>query len=118
MQFLQRYRWPGNVRELANSIERAVILCRGPVLLPDAFDEQFADPAGVRMPKPAAAGVTSRESGEAELYDLDRIERQAIDRALIATSGNRTRAAKLLGISERTLRNKLNAPRAEITSDT
>jgi DNA-binding NtrC family response regulator len=116
IQYLQRYRWPGNVRELANSIERAVILCRGPVLMPSAFEEHFADPGGVRMPEPGAAMAT-RENGEAELYDLDQIERQAIERALIATGGNRTKAAKLLGISERTLRNKLNVPRAEITSD-
>jgi DNA-binding NtrC family response regulator len=45
-------------------------------------------------------------------YNLDVIERLAIERALAATGGNRTRAARLLGISERTLRNKLNAPRA------
>ena len=50
------------------------------------------------------------------LFDLDQIERQAIERALIATGGNRTKAAKLLGISERTLRNKLNVPRAAIVS--
>ena len=45
-------------------------------------------------------------------YNLDAIERMAIDRALAATGGNRTRAARLLGISERTLRNKLNTPRS------
>ncbi|MEO7986207.1 MAG: helix-turn-helix domain-containing protein [Gemmatimonadales bacterium] len=51
-------------------------------------------------------------------FDLDVIERRAIERALIATGGNRTRAAKLLGISERTLPNKLNVPRAEVPSGT
>jgi DNA-binding NtrC family response regulator len=44
-------------------------------------------------------------------YNLDALERLAIERALAATGGNRTRAARLLGISERTLRNKLNTPR-------
>jgi len=48
---------------------------------------------------------------------LEEIERRAIERALEATGGNRTRAAKLLGISERTLRNRLNTPRA-VTSET
>ena len=43
-----------------------------------------------------------------DAFNLNGIERQTIDRALAATGGNRTRAAKLLGISERTLRNKLN----------
>jgi DNA-binding protein Fis len=46
------------------------------------------------------------------VYNLDELERRAIERALQATGGNRTRAAKLLGISERTLRNKLNGPKA------
>ncbi len=45
------------------------------------------------------------------VFNLDELERKAIDRALQATGGNRTRAAKLLGISERTLRNKLNGPK-------
>jgi DNA-binding NtrC family response regulator len=48
---------------------------------------------------------------------LEEIERRAIERALEATGGNRTRAAKLLGISERTLRSRLNTPRA-VTSET
>jgi DNA-binding NtrC family response regulator len=46
-------------------------------------------------------------------FNLDELERHAIQRALVATGGNRTRAAKLLGISERTLRNKLNGPKEE-----
>ena len=47
-----------------------------------------------------------------QAYNLEAVERLAIERALAATGGNRTRAARLLGISERTLRNKLNTPRA------
>ena len=60
----------------------------------------------------------ARRTGKAirQVFDLDQIERQAIERALIATGGNRTKAAKLLGISERTLRNKLNVPRTAIVS--
>jgi DNA-binding NtrC family response regulator len=103
IQLLQRYSWPGNVRELANAIERAVILSRGTVLQPAAFDQHL------------------REGGnpaDAQLFDLDEIERRAIDRALKATGGNRTRAAKLLGISERTLRNKLNGPKADAATGT
>jgi len=45
------------------------------------------------------------------VFDLDELERRAIERALAATGGNRTRAARLLGISERTLRNRLNQPK-------
>lgn len=122
---LQRHRWPGNVRELANAIERAVILSRGPVLLPSAFEEHLVEAdarkAGAEGRHPrvdALQPITAvpAEGGE-EPFDLDAIERRAIERALIATGGNRTRAAKLLGISERTLRNKLNVPRAEVGTE-
>ncbi|HEU4525200.1 MAG TPA: sigma-54 dependent transcriptional regulator [Gemmatimonadales bacterium] len=96
LDVLQRYPWPGNVRELANAVERAALLCRGSVLRPGDLDRSILQGVGV------AAGD----------YDLETVERLAIERALAATGGNRTRAARLLGISERTLRNKLNAPRA------
>lgn len=114
VQLLQGYGWPGNVRELANAIERAVILCRGNVLLPSAFDDQLRHPGGP-VTLPAAAVSNVAEAGtpaapEPLTFDLDELERRAIVRALEATGGHRTRAAKLLGISERTLRNKLNSP--------
>ena len=117
IQLLQRYSWPGNVRELANAIERAVILSRGTVLQPSAFDEHLREKNGFVPSAAAPAGPpgtpgASSQASEQMPFDLDEIERRAIDRALEATGGNRTRAAKLLGISERTLRNKLNAPRA------
>jgi DNA-binding NtrC family response regulator len=109
---LQRYSWPGNVRELANAVERAVILCRGNVLQPTDFDQQIQD-AAAHPPRPAIVPdlLTAGTGGPVD-YNLDAIERLAIERALAATGGNRTRAARLLGISERTLRNKLNTPRA------
>jgi DNA-binding NtrC family response regulator len=98
MQLLVSADWPGNVRELGNAIERAVILSRNETLQP----HHFLDLAGAtQAPAPGAAS-----------FDLDTLERDTIDRALTATGGNRTRAAKLLGISERTLRNKLNGPKA------
>jgi DNA-binding NtrC family response regulator len=55
--------------------------------------------------------ATLRSTTDGPLFNLDELERRTIDRALAATGGNRTRAAKLLGISERTLRNKLNTPK-------
>jgi DNA-binding NtrC family response regulator len=62
---------------------------------------------------PVASSAPNRVAPlETSAFDLDEIERRAIDRAVAATGGNRTRAAKLLGISERTLRNKLNTPKA------
>jgi DNA-binding NtrC family response regulator len=99
MQLLVAADWPGNVRELANAIERAAILSRNGTLEP----HHFVDLAGTPQ-APAANG--------SDLFDLDIIERDTIGKALTATRGNRTRAAKLLGISERTLRNKLNGKNA------
>ncbi len=141
MQLLQSYTWPGNIRELANAIERAVILARGGTLLPSHFIGHLhatggdvpavpvtsapppavsTAPAGPSAP-PAAPLATPSVPGPAPLpvaapegpiFNLEELERHAIERALQATGGNRTRAAKLLGISERTLRNKLNTPKA------
>ncbi|HJR52021.1 MAG TPA: sigma-54 dependent transcriptional regulator, partial [Gemmatimonadales bacterium] len=108
---LQRYPWPGNVRELANAVERAVILCRGSTLQLADFDRQIRDVAAHPL-RPAMVDLTAAGAAGTTDYSLDAIERMAIERALAATGGNRTRAARLLGISERTLRNKLNTPRA------
>jgi len=123
MALLQSHRWPGNVRELANVMERAMILSRGGGLPPAAFLGHLEHTAGESGPSAAHAhGAERPPAGEpaqlslepvsAELpFDLDALERRAIARALEATGGNRVRAAKLLGISERTLRNKLNVVR-------
>jgi DNA-binding NtrC family response regulator len=105
---LRRHAWPGNVRELANAVERAVLLGRGAPLAADSFTAMPTSAA------PAAASAASAASasgpvGEQPL-NLRELERIAIERALAATSGHRQRAAELLGISERTLRNKLNGP--------
>jgi DNA-binding NtrC family response regulator len=122
IHLLQGHSWPGNVRELANAIERAVILCRGTVLLPSAFDEYLpaaAPGAPAARVAPAPAAMPTAAAGEVLAeplpFALEEIERRAIERALEATGGNRTRAAKLLGISERTLRSRLNTPRPMIS---
>jgi DNA-binding NtrC family response regulator len=111
---LQSHPWPGNVRELSNSVERAVILARGGGLPPAAFHGQMEHPvARSEMPvtmaeTPPAPAPAGEVPAPADIpFDLDALERRAILRALEATGGNRVRAAKLLGISERTLRNKL-----------
>jgi DNA-binding NtrC family response regulator len=112
MAMLQSHVWAGNVRELGNAVERAMILSRDHELRPSAFDlERSAVPAS---PPPWTATKAPAEP-EAASFDLEALEERAIRRALEATGGNRVRASKLLGISERTLRNKLKlfqAPRA------
>ncbi len=93
---LMRLSWPGNVRQLQNVIERAVIMSTG-TELDDAI-------LGLADEIDSAAG----ESELTEEMTLKDMERELILRKLKKTSGNRTRAATELGISVRTLRNKLN----------
>jgi DNA-binding NtrC family response regulator len=119
LALLQARTWPGNIRELANVVERAVILGGGGMLGPEAFAEDRYRPGAASAPGggPARAGAAAEgQAGvpappPADVLNLDELEAITIQRALAVTGGNRTRAAKLLGISERTLRNKLNAPR-------
>jgi DNA-binding NtrC family response regulator len=101
--------WTGNIRELANAVERAVLLNRGGALGPEAFGES---PGAARTAAPAATaapGAAAATPPETPL-NLRELERIAIERALVATGGHRAKAAALLGISERTLRTKLNGP--------
>jgi DNA-binding NtrC family response regulator len=94
LQVLSGQAWPGNVRELENAVQRAVALAAGTVIAPEDLLALNAPAAGDAAP---ACGTTVRE-----------MERQLIQKTLENTGGNRTHAARLLGISLRTLRNKLN----------
>ena len=115
IQLLQRYPWPGNVRELEHAVERAVILSAGPVLGVRSFEGQRLGPpanaSGSPAPQTAPESDAAREGGIV-LHTLDVGEAEAvlIQHALVAAGNNRTKAAELLGISVRTLRNKLNGP--------
>jgi transcriptional regulator with PAS, ATPase and Fis domain len=97
----QNYAWPGNVRELRNTLERAVIMCEGAVIetkhLPPGFGQIAPRPA-VNDPDAVRLGVGTTV-GEAE--------KLLILKTLEATSNNKTRAAEILGISLKTLHNKL-----------
>ena len=95
MAALQAHGWPGNVRELRNVIERALVLCDGPAILPEHLPEPvpFAPADGDAPPEPPAAPVAS---------DADD-ERARILAALAACGGNQSRAARQLGISRKVL---------------
>jgi len=118
IELLQSRRWPGNVRELAHAIERAVILATGPVLDEDLFcleDHPVLSGFDLPLQEQPAADTRTRASDsdgviELDTLDLAEAERVLIERALERTGDNRTQAAELLGISVRTLRNKLNRP--------
>lgn len=98
MQVLQRCRWPGNVRELRTAIEHGVVLARGREIEPKDL------PVSVREESRARVGSGGVSSGTVKLEEL---ERQAIEAALHKSNQNITEAAKLLGISRRTLHRKL-----------
>ncbi len=100
---LGSYRWPGNVRELRNTIERAVVLAGEGELglkhLPPGFGEALP---------PFAATSTSDTAVHVEVgTTVDEAERQLIMKTLNSTHNNKTRAAEILGISTKTLQNKL-----------
>ncbi|GMW03397.1 MAG: sigma-54-dependent Fis family transcriptional regulator [Candidatus Hydrogenedentota bacterium] len=97
IQMLKEYPWPGNVRELQNSVERAVVLSTDRILDSRHF------PLGVApAPKPQANGLVLKVGTK-----VAEMERQLIMATLEQCQDNRTHAAKILGISVRTLRNKL-----------
>jgi DNA-binding NtrC family response regulator len=131
VDWLRTHDWPGNVRELQNLMERAVLLAGGKAIGPRHFlleneewplfeeDEAQAPASGADVPDvPSGSGAGAAlpwqpapGSGtglDGALIPLHEMERLMIQKGLEATSGNRTQAAELLGISVRTLRNKLN----------
>lgn len=95
---LMRYDWPGNVRELENVVERAVIMARGDMISPAEFSETL-------QALEEEAGTTAIDLTSGRL--LKDVEKEMILRTLEETKGNRTHAAKILGISRRTLQLKL-----------
>ncbi|HYH00143.1 MAG TPA: sigma-54 dependent transcriptional regulator [Terriglobales bacterium] len=95
---LERYDWPGNVRELANFMQRVMALCSDPVVGPEFLDSLLS------------AEIGSKQDDNAELrpgVSLRDAERRLLEVTLRATDGNRTRAAEMLGVSLRTVRNKI-----------
>jgi DNA-binding NtrC family response regulator len=106
---LLRAPWPGNVRELENTLHRAVLLSGGEVVGPEAI----AMPDGTGLSETVrahAAGTPATEAGQPSLVGrtVADVERDLILNTLVHVLGNRTHAASILGISIRTLRNKLN----------
>lgn len=96
---LEQYEWPGNVRELRNAMERAILMARGGVLLPEHL------PKRVRQGGLEAAGDSSALVARGKR--MEEIERAAILQALQENNYNRTETARALGISRRALTYKL-----------
>jgi transcriptional regulator with PAS, ATPase and Fis domain len=100
-RLLQAYSWPGNVRELKNLIERLVILGTGDLIEPFQLPGQFLG----RSDTPST--VASAPAGSGPLRTLAAIEKEYIVRVLEQVKGNKSEAAKVLGITRQTLRKKL-----------
>ena len=98
LEKLCHYDWPGNIRELVNAVERAVVLAEGEKI-------QVSHLVGLTSIRGTAESVTPRSLAE--------LERSHIEATLDLTGGHQEQAASLLGISSRTLRNKLKVYRAE-----
>jgi DNA-binding NtrC family response regulator len=107
MQMLVEHDWPGNVREMENAILRAAVLARGQALSPEHFD---------LAPPPSAGDDAS--AGEADpLGTLAEAQRRHVDRVLAHTRGNKSRAARILGISRPRLDRLLAAYLSGATDD-
>ncbi len=112
---LQAHPWPGNVRELENAMHRAVLLAEGAEIGPDAIE--LVAPPGRAPEAPAAPETAKPAAPQGRVAGLvgrkvEEVERDLILETLTHCLGNRTRAAEILGISIRTLRNKLQEYRA------
>ena len=105
MAVLQGYAWPGNIRELRNTVERAMILVEGDTIDLDQLPPDMAgtgpEAATLRVP----LGIP-----------IDKVEKEYIVASLQRNGGNKARTAEVLGISEKTLYNKLNRYAAEARS--
>jgi two-component system response regulator PilR (NtrC family) len=100
LEALRRYAFPGNVRELENILERAFALAEGDVVGAEDLNLTI---------EPAASGTGLAGWENTPLQDyLDQVEREAILKALEQTGGNKTAAARLLGVTFRSLRYRLD----------
>jgi DNA-binding NtrC family response regulator len=110
MDILKSYQWPGNVRELRHVIERACVLCNGKTLLQEHFPDEIL-PGGSLTENRGQAGKTFPKmpgtlSGIPQ-YESFKSEEAQIIEALKATGGNKSKAAKLLGVDRSTLYRKM-----------
>jgi DNA-binding NtrC family response regulator len=113
---LVAYQWPGNIRELENLMERTMLFCEGPeIRLSDLPPEVAGAPAAASASGTLPPGATGPDEAraapeslkEAVRAETERVERELIQRALDATGGNVTQAARKLKISRKSLQTKM-----------
>jgi DNA-binding NtrC family response regulator len=124
LKILLEYHWPGNVRELQSMLRKSLLNLTGPVLVPEFLPEEIRGGSGTvtpgastsdngdGLPSDLASLVKSRlSSGSENLYaeSLEFMERYVVTRVLQQTAGNQSKAAKILGITRGSLRNKTHS---------
>ncbi len=118
LDLLMSYSWPGNVREFQSVLKQALLQAQGPVLLPEFLPAQLREPASLPATAPGPVTVVSElerfidrrlDERSTQLYAevLAHIEQVAITRVLRHTCANQSMAAKILGITRGSLRNKI-----------
>jgi two-component system NtrC family response regulator len=105
-EHLLAYAWPGNVRELRNAVERALVLCEGGLINPEHLPWHAEAPMTAPPPFPAAAEPVVGDFPTRGV-DLEAMERILIERALKHAGQNKSKAAKLLGLSRSKLYSRM-----------
>lgn len=118
LQKLLGYVWPGNVRELENVVRQALLLARGFAIGPEQLRRVLAQPrqsvalgGGQTLSSSIAGLVAAARAGELEGIHariLEEVERELFSQAILAAAGNQAKAARWLGVSRVTMREKLN----------
>lgn len=102
---VHRYAWPGNVRELENALERASAFCTGNLIQPEHLPAEILRPT----PERSTSGSTQPDKEpNVALRTLDDLEKLAIQQTLVACGGNKAAAARSLGITEKSIYNKMS----------
>lgn len=105
MESLTNYSWPGNVRELENAIAHAIVVSHGQIILKEHLPQNIT---GNKTKEDTSKIINVEDDGVVPLNDLiARVEKDMIIKALKSTNGNKSKAARLLGISRKSLFNKI-----------
>jgi len=105
-EWLLAYPWPGNVRELRNAVERAILLCDGGLITREHLPAALGRPAAVRAPG-NGHGLPNGGDLPPQGVNLEALERDYVTKALAQAKGNKTRAARLLGLTRAQLYSRL-----------